>query len=133
MRDQIDSKVIASIGAVFDFYAGTVKRSSPFWIKLGLEWLPRLFAEPKRLWKRNFISTPLYLLYLIILLEPRNTFSLFWSWQRCVISKGVSVHDCIPGCTYFVRNLISLGNNTEKETLNSSINFFVWIWRRFTT
>ena len=60
-KDLLDATVITSIGAVFDFYAGTVKRSSPFWIKIGLEWLPRLVREPKRLWKRNFISTPLFL------------------------------------------------------------------------
>jgi N-acetylglucosaminyldiphosphoundecaprenol N-acetyl-beta-D-mannosaminyltransferase len=60
-KDLLDAKVITSIGAVFDFYAGTVKRSSPFWIKIGLDWLPRLVREPKRLWKRNFISTPLFL------------------------------------------------------------------------
>lgn len=60
-KDTIDAPVIASIGAVFDFYAGTVKRSSPFWINLGLEWLPRLISDPKRLWKRNFVSTPLFL------------------------------------------------------------------------
>ena len=57
----INSQVIASVGAVFDFYAGTVKRPGPFWIKLGLEWLIRLLREPKRLWKRNFVSTPLFL------------------------------------------------------------------------
>ncbi len=61
-KNNLDAKVIVSIGAVFDFYAGTVKRSNPFWINLGLEWLPRLIREPKRLWKRNFISTPLFLL-----------------------------------------------------------------------
>lgn len=60
-KDQIDAKVIASIGAVFDFYAGTIKRSGKFWIKLGLEWLPRFLREPKRLWRRNFISTPLFI------------------------------------------------------------------------
>jgi N-acetylglucosaminyldiphosphoundecaprenol N-acetyl-beta-D-mannosaminyltransferase len=64
-KDSLDATVITSIGAVFDFYAGTVKRSSPFWIKIGLEWLPRLVREPKRLWKRNFISTPLFLLDLL--------------------------------------------------------------------
>lgn len=51
----------AAIGAVFDFYAGTVKRPSSFWINLGLEWLPRFFKEPRRLWKRNLISTPLFI------------------------------------------------------------------------
>ena len=48
----IDAKIICSIGAVFDFYAGTVKRPGKFWINLGLEWLIRLMREPERLWKR---------------------------------------------------------------------------------
>jgi N-acetylglucosaminyldiphosphoundecaprenol N-acetyl-beta-D-mannosaminyltransferase len=60
----IKASTIVSIGAVFDFYAGTVKRSSPIWIQLGLEWLPRLVRDPKRLWKRNFISTPKFLIEL---------------------------------------------------------------------
>ena len=60
-KAKLPAKVITSIGAVFDFYAGTIQRSSPFWINIGLEWLPRLVKEPKRLWKRNFISTPLFL------------------------------------------------------------------------
>ncbi len=64
-KEEIEANIIVSIGAVFDFYAGTVKRSSPFWINLGLEWLPRLLREPKRLWKRNFISTPLFLLAIL--------------------------------------------------------------------
>jgi len=61
-KEVIEANTIVSIGAVFDFYAGTVKRSSKFWIQLGLEWLPRLLRDPKRLWKRNFVSTPLFLL-----------------------------------------------------------------------
>jgi N-acetylglucosaminyldiphosphoundecaprenol N-acetyl-beta-D-mannosaminyltransferase len=63
-KDKLNITIAVSIGAVFDFYAGTVKRSSPFWIKLGLEWLPRLIQEPKRLWYRNFVSTPLFLWYM---------------------------------------------------------------------
>ena len=65
-RDHIDVNIICSIGAVFDFYAGTVERSSQFWIDNHLEWLPRLFMEPERLWKRNFISTPLFLWDILI-------------------------------------------------------------------
>ncbi len=41
-RHLINAPVICSIGAVFDFYAGTVKRPGKFWISIGLEWLPRL-------------------------------------------------------------------------------------------
>ena len=43
---------ICAIGAVFDFYAGTVTRPSSVWQNLGLEWLGRLLKEPKRMWKR---------------------------------------------------------------------------------
>lgn len=60
-KEKLDVKIACSIGAVFDFYAGTVKRPSAFWIALHLEWLPRLIKEPKRLWRRNFVSTPLFL------------------------------------------------------------------------
>jgi N-acetylglucosaminyldiphosphoundecaprenol N-acetyl-beta-D-mannosaminyltransferase len=60
-KNLINANVITSIGAVFDFYAGTVKRSGEIWIQLGLEWLPRLLRDPKRLWKRNFVSTPTFL------------------------------------------------------------------------
>lgn len=60
-RELIYTNVICSVGAVFDFYAGTVKRPSNAWIKLGLEWFIRFLNEPKRLWKRNLISTPKFI------------------------------------------------------------------------
>jgi N-acetylglucosaminyldiphosphoundecaprenol N-acetyl-beta-D-mannosaminyltransferase len=52
--------VVGSIGAVFDYYAGFTKRA-PRWIcDLGLEWLYRLPREPRRLWRRTFVSAPLF-------------------------------------------------------------------------
>ena len=60
-EENLQANIVCSIGAVFDFYAGTVQRPGPIWRKLGLEWLPRLLKEPQRLWKRNFVSTPLFL------------------------------------------------------------------------
>ncbi|MBN2816186.1 MAG: WecB/TagA/CpsF family glycosyltransferase [Campylobacterales bacterium] len=65
-KSLLNFKVASSIGAVFDFYAGTVQRPSQFWLDLHLEWLPRLLKEPKRLWRRNFISTPLFLYELFL-------------------------------------------------------------------
>jgi len=58
----INAKLICSIGAVFDFYAGNVNRPSNFWISLGLEWFPRFLHEPIRLAKRNLISTPKFII-----------------------------------------------------------------------
>ena len=60
-RDQLDVKFIGAVGAVFDFYVGRVKRSHPVFQKMGLEWLPRLVQEPKRLWRRNFVSNPAFM------------------------------------------------------------------------
>lgn len=60
-RHRLQVKVIGAIGAVFDFYSGNVKRPHPIFQKSGLEWLPRLIQEPRRLWKRNIISNPAFL------------------------------------------------------------------------
>lgn len=57
-RHQLNARVIGSIGAVFDFYAGTYLRA-PEWIcRLGFEWAYRFMLEPRRMWQRNFVSAP---------------------------------------------------------------------------
>jgi N-acetylglucosaminyldiphosphoundecaprenol N-acetyl-beta-D-mannosaminyltransferase len=61
--NQLAVPVIGSIGAVFDYYAGTKHRAPAWMCDLGLEWLYRLPREPKRLWRRTFISAPLFLWY----------------------------------------------------------------------
>lgn len=58
---RLDVRFAAAIGAVFDFYTGRVKRSHPIFQRLGLEWLPRLVQEPRRLWRRMFISAPIFM------------------------------------------------------------------------
>jgi len=64
-KTHLNAKMICSIGAVFDFYAGTVKRPSPFWVNSGLEWLGRLLNEPKRMWKRYIYYGVVFGYYLI--------------------------------------------------------------------
>ena len=53
---------VCSIGAVFDFYAGTIKRAPKWMIDIGLEWLYRLIKEPKRMWRRYIIGNTLFIL-----------------------------------------------------------------------
>jgi len=60
-QDRLQVKFAAGIGAVFDFYSGRIKRSHPVFLRLGLEWLPRLMQEPRRLWRRTCISAPVFL------------------------------------------------------------------------
>jgi N-acetylglucosaminyldiphosphoundecaprenol N-acetyl-beta-D-mannosaminyltransferase len=52
---------IGTIGAVFDFFAGTVQRAPQWWQKNGLEWAYRLLKEPKRMWRRYIIGNTLFL------------------------------------------------------------------------
>ena len=52
---------VGTIGAVFDFFAGTVERAPMWWQRHGLEWLYRLLKEPKRMWRRYIIGNTLFL------------------------------------------------------------------------
>lgn len=52
---------ICCIGAVFDFYAGTIKRSPAWMINSGCEWLYRLVKEPKRMWRRYLVGNPKFI------------------------------------------------------------------------
>jgi len=45
-----------SIGAVFDFFAGTAKRAPKIWQDLYMEWFYRLLLEPSRMWRRYIIG-----------------------------------------------------------------------------
>ncbi len=62
-KDLKGVKIIASIGAVFDFYSGKIKRAPKWTVKLGMEWLVRWVKEPRRMWKRNMVSAPRFLLW----------------------------------------------------------------------
>ncbi len=62
---KINAGHICCIGAVFDFYAGTVHRAPAWMISSGLEWLYRLVKEPKRMWRRYLIGNTLFVAEII--------------------------------------------------------------------
>jgi len=64
-REKLDVSVIASIGAVFDFYAGNEKRAHPLLIRLGLEWVARSIQSPGRLGKRNLYAIPRFIFHIL--------------------------------------------------------------------
>ena len=59
-RDRIRA-VMIGVGAAFDFHAGVVKRARPWMRRFGLEWLYRLYCEPRRLWKRYLVTNTLFI------------------------------------------------------------------------
>jgi N-acetylglucosaminyldiphosphoundecaprenol N-acetyl-beta-D-mannosaminyltransferase len=56
---------VCSIGAVFDFYAGTKKRAPRWMLKLNLEWFYRLIREPLRMWRRYLIGNAVFILNVV--------------------------------------------------------------------
>lgn len=51
---------VGTVGAVFDFFAGTVERAPMWWQRHGLEWFYRLRKEPRRMWRRYIIGNTLF-------------------------------------------------------------------------
>lgn len=54
-KDRLNVPWLIGVGAAFDYHAGTAKWAPPWVQKIGLEWLYRLFNEPRML-KRNYYS-----------------------------------------------------------------------------
>ncbi len=59
--DTLDVAVCHGVGGSFDVVAGKVKRAPLVWQRLGLEWLYRVKQEPRRLWKRYFVTNSLFI------------------------------------------------------------------------
>lgn len=62
IKEILPQATIVCVGAAFEFISG-FKRQAPIWMqKMGLEWLFRLFNEPRRLYKRYAVQIPSYLI-----------------------------------------------------------------------
>ena len=57
---------VCCIGAVFDFYAETVKRAPLWWQEHSLEWLYRLIKEPRRMWRRYLVGNVKFMWYIVL-------------------------------------------------------------------
>jgi N-acetylglucosaminyldiphosphoundecaprenol N-acetyl-beta-D-mannosaminyltransferase len=59
-RGRCGGAILLGVGCAFDFCAGSLSRA-PIWMqRRGLEWLYRLFQEPKRLWWRYIVLAPMF-------------------------------------------------------------------------
>jgi N-acetylglucosaminyldiphosphoundecaprenol N-acetyl-beta-D-mannosaminyltransferase len=52
--------IMIGVGAAFDIHAGLLPQAPRWMQRSGLEWLFRLLAEPRRLWRRYLINNPLF-------------------------------------------------------------------------
>lgn len=66
-------KIFMAIGATIDFEAGNVNRA-PRWVsEMGLEWMYRLLAEPRRLWRRYLVEGPPF--FWLVLLQKLKLYN----------------------------------------------------------
>ena len=60
---QLQVKLCVGLGGSLDVFAGKVKRAPAFFQKMGLEWLYRLFIDPRRI--KRMAVLPLYVVALV--------------------------------------------------------------------
>lgn len=58
-------KIWMALGATIDFEAGNIKRAPKFFQKFALEWLYRMYCEPKRMFKRYICDDLAFFIYYI--------------------------------------------------------------------
>lgn len=71
-RERIEANVVMNLGAFMDYVAGTVPVPPRWMAALGFEWLARLVAEPRRLWRRYLLEPWLILPLLLRDLAKRQ-------------------------------------------------------------
>lgn len=69
-RPYLDAAVVLAVGAAFDFHSGGLRRAPTWMQRLGLEWLYRLAAEPRRLARRYLVTNSRFL---VLLVRSRST------------------------------------------------------------
>jgi N-acetylglucosaminyldiphosphoundecaprenol N-acetyl-beta-D-mannosaminyltransferase len=66
----MEVRIVHGVGGSFDVLAGVIPRA-PLWMQSnGLEWLFRLFQEPRRMWRRYLITNTLFMMLVV------------WEWLR---------------------------------------------------
>ncbi len=61
-RGSLAASVLIGVGAAFDIHAGRLPQAPGWMQRSGLEWLYRMYREPRRLWRRYMVNNPLFLL-----------------------------------------------------------------------
>ena len=65
-RNKLNVPVVVGVGAAFDMISGR-RKQAPRWMREnGLEWLFRLFQEPRRLWRRYLIYGTEFVVWIVL-------------------------------------------------------------------
>ena len=84
---ELEADLIIGVGALLDFLAGTMPRAPDWMRRMKLEWLHRLLLEPRRLWKRYIVFTPVLIVQALLERVRR-------SWVGSIIAAALLYVDC---------------------------------------
>lgn len=63
--DRLEVNLCLAVGGMFDILSGSLKKAPRWMIDGGLEWLYRLYQEPKRLWRRYLIGNFIFAYHIL--------------------------------------------------------------------
>ena len=64
--ERLDVGAAMTLGAVFDYVSGELRRGPRLLVDNGLESVARLLVEPRRLWRRYVVGNPLFILRVLL-------------------------------------------------------------------
>lgn len=79
---KLAATVMIGVGAAFDFHTDRVAVAPRWLMPLGLEWLHRLWMEPRRLWRRYLFNNPRFIMLYMKQLLGRGPGSGKTPWQN---------------------------------------------------
>lgn len=85
---RIAAPVIAGVGGLFDFFAGTVQRSPKIMRSAGCEWVWRLMMEPQRMARRYLVGNATFLRHAV---AERRRIARFRRASQAVRVRGSAV------------------------------------------
>lgn len=88
--DRVAAPVVGTCGAAFDYVAGVIPMAPRWLSSLGLEWLFRLAAEPRRLWRRYLVEPLRLLPRLLTDLRNRRLGEAHFRFDRAEDGRGAT-------------------------------------------
>ncbi|MEZ5072882.1 MAG: WecB/TagA/CpsF family glycosyltransferase [Bacteroidales bacterium] len=65
-RENLKAGLVVCIGNVFDWFAGTQKAIHPFWFRIKLGWLVRIFLRPE-IFRRNIKNQMIFFWHIVLI------------------------------------------------------------------
>ena len=63
---RLNASVVVGVGAAVDILSGRVSESPAWMTRVGLEWLFKMWQEPRRMWRRYLLGIPHFLVLVLV-------------------------------------------------------------------